>query len=530
MSDSDKFVPPEPGGFVPPEPGGFVPDFLKEGAPSEAESQGAAPSAEVQTSVPEAESQVVNTTRRKVSRTNSDQLGIVWLRGTLHIGVRRQRKTLGTWSATGPVRTAEEFSAALDKALAELKFEGTDTFLVYEGDQFVHQPEAAPTFSAGAAKAYLDGRIARYTKERGPVLWVAQPTIGPKAEKAFLLHLMPQAFYNELRRVFLPRRLDLTRILPMVVPLQREMNGFPLARGTPALVAAELGEATIIIVAQSHGPLLFTRTILASLEEAPVRVAIEINRSLLYAKQQFNTSVDRIWLVTRTGRATEEVTAKCGAGKVVMVLPTQPDEWVVNASRVVRSQPVNLIAGYLRRKRHAQFIRYGLIAIGWLTMANFVQHLWQANDAWRGEKQRLLAVQASETELTDERDRLQARNLTLERERLLRQHIEDASLPPVPAKLLGYLSGVLPADVRLTDFSVRWSAEDAAWLFQCEGVVNGDDETARETIAGLKRHLERSPLRIRFNDAQGPAGRMASAGFVGIAQQRFAMEGRLFEN
>jgi len=512
MSDSGNFVPPEPGGFVPPEPGGFVPDFAKDDAPTGAEPQ------------------VVNTTRRKVSRTSGDQLGIVWLRGTLHIGVRRQRKTLGTWSATEPVRTVEEFATALDKALAELKFEGTDTFLVYEGDQFVHQPEAAPTFSAGAAKAYLDGRIARYAKERGPVLWVAQPTIGPKEEKAFLLHLMPQAFYNELRRVFLPRRLDLTRILPMVVPLQREMNGFPIARGTPALVAAELGEATIIIVAQSHGPLLFTRTILASLEEAPVRVAIEINRSLLYAKQQFNCSVDRIWLVTRTGRATEEVTAKCGAGKLVMVLPTQPDEWVVNASRVVRSQPVNLIAGYLRRKRHAQFIRIGLIVIGWLTMANFVQHLWQVDSDWRGEKQRLRAVQVRETELTDERDRLQARNRTLEQEGNLRQHIEDAALPPVAAKLLGYLAGVLPADARLTEFNVRWSAEDSAWLFQCEGLINGDDESARETIAGLKRHLERSPLRIRFNDAQGAAGRQAMGGFGAISQQRFNLEGRLFEN
>ena len=528
MSEPEKFVPPEPGGFVPPEPDGFVPDFLKEEALAEA--QGAAPSGDAQAPVPWGAPQPGAPVRRKVSRTSSDQLGIVWLRGTLHIGVRRQRKSLGTWSATEPVRTAEEFAAALDKALAELKFEGTDTFLVYEGEQFTHQPEAAPTFSAGAAKAYLDGRIARYTKERGPVLWVAQPTIGPKEEKAFLLHLMPQAFYNELRRVFLPRRLDLTRILPMVVPLQREMNGFPLARGTPALVAAELAEATIIIVAQSHGPLLFTRTILASLEEAPERVAIEINRSLLYAKQQFNVSVDRIWLVTRTGRATEEVTAKCGAGKVVMVLPTQPDEWVANASRVARSQPVNLIAGYLRRKRRAQFIRYGLIAIGWLTMANFVQHLWQADTDWRSERQRLQAVQARAPELAAERDRLLARNGTIERERDLRQRIEEAALPPVPAKLLAYLAGVLPADARLNEFNVRWSAEDAAWLFQCDGFITGDDDSTTEAIAALKRNLERCPLRIRFNEAQGLAARPQLGGFGGIAQQRFNLEGRLFEN
>jgi hypothetical protein len=521
MSDSGNFVPPEPGGFVPPEPGGFVPPEPGGFVPDFAE--GAVPTEE--------QPVVVTTTRRKVSRSSSDQLGIVWLRGTLHIGVRRQRKTLGTWSSPEPVRTAEEFAAALDHALAKLKFEGTDTFLVYEGDRFVHQAEAVPAFSAGAAKAYLQSRVARYSKEHGPVLWVPQPAIGPKGEKAFLLHLMPQDFYNELRRVFLPRRLDLTRILPMVVPLQREMNGFPIARGTPALVAAEVAEATVIIIAQAHGPLLFTRTILASLEAAPERVAIEINRSLLYAKQQYNVSVDRIWLVTRTGRATEEVTAKCGAGKVVMVLPTQPDEWVTNAARVVRNQPVNLIAGYLRQKRRAQFIRLGLIAIGWLTMANFGQYIWQSHTAWKVEKQRLEAVQAREPELVAERDSLAVRNQALERDLALRQQIEAAALPPVPAKLLAYLASVLPAEARLSEFSVKWSPESSAWQFQCDGLISGDDESTREAIEGLHRQLAEGPLRIRLSETPGGSGRPAyGGGYSAVNQQRFNLEGTLFEN
>lgn len=522
MSEPGNFVPPEPGGFVPPEPGGFVPPepggFVPPDFAGDVVAAGSQPASD-------------KSARRKVSRRNHDQLGIVWLRGTLHIGVRRQRKTLGLWSSPEPVRTVEEFATALDAALAEVKFEGTDTFLVYEGEQFVHQAEAAPSFSAGATKAYLHSRVARYAKEHGPVLWVAQATIGPKAERAFLLHFMPQAFYNELRRVFLPRRLDLTRILPMVVPLQREMNGFPISRGTPALVAAEVAGATLILVAQAGGPLLFTRTILASLEEAPERVAVEINRSLLYAKQQFAVSVDHIWLVTRTGRATEEVTAKCGAGKMVMVLPTQPDEWVVNASRVARTQPVNLIAGYIQRKRHIQFLRLGLMAIGWLVMANLAQHLWNAETLWHDEKQRLEALQAREPELVAERDRLLVRNQTVLRERALRQQIEQAVLPPVPAKLLAYVASVLPADAHLTEFAVKRNEADATWTFQCEGLIAGDEESAREAISAVQRQLAKGPLRIRFSETQGGSGRGSLGGGGAAArQQRFNLEGTLGEN
>ena len=513
MTTPGNFVPPEPGGFVPPEPGGFVPDFAETPAAA-----GSAPAAG-------------GPVRRKASRSNRDQLGIVWLRGTLHLAVMRQRKTLGRWSSPQPVRTVEEFAAALDAALAALKFQGTDTFLVFEGEQFVHQPETAPSFSANATKAYLQSRVARYAQEHGPVLWVAQPAIGPKQERTWILHLMAQEFYDQLRRVFLPRRLDLTRIFPMVVPVQREMNGFPISHGLPALVAAEVAEATVIVVALAGGPVLFTRTILASLEEAPARVAIEINRSLLYAKQQFNVSVDRIWLATRTGRASDEVTAKCGAGKVVMVLPTSPDEWVQSAARVARTHPVNLIAGYIQRKRRDQFIRLGLMVIGWLALAVLGTNLWEADRLWQGERQRLEALQARAPELEAERDRLVVRNRTLAQERVLRQRLGSEELPPVPARLLAYLASVLPADANLSEFAVKWNEETAAWMFQCEGQIAGDDESAREAIGDLQRKLSKGPLRIRFAENQTAPGRASFGGsFSSASQQRFTLEGTIGEN
>ena len=529
MSESGNFVPPEPGGFVPPEPGGFVPPEPGGFIPPEPggfvppDLAGAAPTG--------GQAPAGSSARRGAARRNSDQLGLVWLRGSLHIAALRQRKLLGQWSSPEPVRTVEEFAVALDAALAELKFQGSDTFLVFEGEQFVHQPEAAPAFSAGATRAYLQSRVDRYVKEHGPVLWVAQPTVPQKEERAFILHLLPQAFYSQLLRVFLPRHLDLTRILPMVVPVQREMNGFPIPRGEAALVAVEAAEATILIVAQAGGPLLFARTILASLEEAPGRVATEINRTLLYAKQQFNVSVDRIWLATRTGRAADDVKAKCGAGKMVMVLPTRPEEWVQTTARVARTHPVNLVAGYIQRKRRNQFIRLGLIAAGWLSLAALGVQVWDANARWQEERQRLDALQARASSLASERDRLQVRNQKIVRERALRQRIETEGLPPVPARLLAHLAAVLPADARLTEFGVKWNDPDSTWAFSCEGTIAGDDESAREALNALQHHLAKGPLRIRFADTQGGAGRASlGTGTLSAGQQRFNLEGVLFAN
>ncbi|MBK8477544.1 MAG: hypothetical protein IPL39_14960 [Opitutaceae bacterium] len=260
-------------------------------------------------------------------------------------------------------------------------------------------------------------------------------------------------------------------------------------------------------------------------------MAIEINRSLLYAKQQFNVSVDRIWLATRTGRASEEVSAKCGAGKMVMVLPTQPDEWVQSAARVARTHPVNLIAGYIQRKRRDRFIRVGLIAAGWLALAALGANLWDANRRWQEERQRLEALQVRAPDLEATRDRLATRNQSVAAEAALRQRLATAVLPPVPARLLAHLAGVLPADAHLTSFTAKWSEENSSWSFLCEGQISGDDESAREAVGALQRHLAKGPLRIRFLENQGGAGRASfGGGSAATSLQRFTLEGLLFEN
>lgn len=505
MSAPGDFIPPEAGGFVPPEPGDFVPPELNEvSAPAPVR-------------------------RRRGFRRNHDQLGILWIRGTLHLGVRRQRRTLAQWSSPAPVHTFEELEAALDTALAEVRFGGADTFLVFEGDQFVHQTEMAPAFSARASRAYLKSKVARYAKERGPVLWVAQPTGEAKGERAFVLHMMEQDFYTRVRRVLAHRRLDLTRVFPMAVAVQRELAGFPVSRGAHVLVAAEAADATILVVAQIGGPLLFSRLILASLEDSPGRAAIEINRSLLYARQQFNVGVDRIWLVTRTGAAQEEVAAKCGGGKVVTVLPTQPAEWVASASRVPRTHPVNLISGYIRRKRRAHFIRVGLVAICWLCLAKFGQHLWHSGEDWAAERNRLEAVRLKYPELLARRDGLAARNLRLAEDQRLWQALRRDTPAPVAVRLLAHLAEILPEDVRLLEYTVRRNEEAAGWLLRCEGVVAGDEDAARDAAAALQARLGGEPWRIRFPERPGGVGR-TDPGNGESALQHFTVEGLFLED
>src|SRR3954470_12683993 len=82
--------------------------------------------------------------RRASNGDNGDILGIGWLHGSFHVAVFRRQKMVGNWSSPEPVKTITEFGPALDTALGELKFGGTEAFLLLENEQFVHQIEATP--------------------------------------------------------------------------------------------------------------------------------------------------------------------------------------------------------------------------------------------------------------------------------------------------------------------------------------------------------------------------------------------------
>ena len=470
--------------------------------------------------------------RRRSGGDNGDLLGVGWLHGTFHVGIFRgqKHKMVGNWSAPSPIKTLEEFGAALDEALLELKFGGTEAFLLLENEEFVHQTEATPPFSDSVARSYLYGRVQRYEKEHAPMLWVGQPATGVKKERSFIVHLLPRSFYDGMNRLLLERRIDLTRIVPLVVPVQRELNRFPIANGRPVLVAVEAGGATVVMVAKVGEELLFARNILATWAADPARIGVEINRSLLYANQQFGNTVDRVWLLGQDNHAIAQVNAKCGTGRQITVLPTTPVEWLQTVAKMPPRQPINLLAGHLKRKSQQRAIRRVLLIASWVALAFLGVDTWTGAQSWRQEERQYRDLQANQSKMNAEREHLVVRNAAVQRQREFVKQVDDDRLPAVPGKFAACLAGMLPEQMRLTDLSVKWE-EVGGWTFRIEGTVEGDEETSREIVATLQRQLASSPLRVRSNLAARavvPIARNPNATTPEI--QRFSIEGGILEN
>ena len=489
-------------------------------------------SPEIASAAPSGKSAVGKPLARAVLRRTSDVLGLAWMHGAFTAATFRKQALASSWDCRTPVTTLEEFETAFDAACAALGFAGEEVFLILANDQFVHQPELAPAFSESASRTYLRGRVERYEKEHEPVLWVSQRTMSSRQEAAFILHLLPSAFYGRLNSMLLARRLDLTRIVPLTVPLQLVLETLDMPKDKPVLIATESGGATTVLAARGDGQLLFARTMLARWDVDPARLGVEVNRSLLYAKQQFTAVIDRIWLLgTASEAARTEVQSRCGSGKEVLTQASMPLDWLQAVARLTPRHPVNLVAGYLGRKRRQQFLRRVLIAGCWLGLALVSLDAWSREFTWKEARRHHAELRASESSMTATRDRLVARNAEVEKQRAFVQQASEERLPPVAPRFLAFIASVLPAEAQLTEVSVRWEPTTSTWSFRLDGQVEGDEETARDILTVFQKAIGKSPLQARFNEGGRVVAALSPANGTEMpSAHRFVLEGTLFAN
>ena len=469
--------------------------------------------------------------RSRFRRRSNDTLGIAWLHGEFHAAVFRRQSLVRAWTCSETVDTLPAFEAAFDAATAAVDFSGVEVFLILAHEQFVHQPEQAPPFSEAAARSYLRGRVERFEKEHGPVLWVSQRMASVRQDAAYLLHMLPAAFYDGINSLLLARRFDLTRVLPASVPLQLVLESGGVAKGQPVLLAAATGSTTAVLAAKADAEALFSRNLQAGWDRDPARLGVELNRSLLYAKQQFGVAMNRVCLLGAADAATRaELQARCGEDRTIDVVASSPTDWLHAVARLSARHPVNLVAGYLGRKRRNQLIRRSLIAACWLGIAVLGLDAWATTLRTQEARMRLEELGANQAAMYQRRAELIARNQTMDTQRRFIAQVDEERVPSVPGKLLAYVASVIPQTVALTEFQCRHDPATARWRFRLEGRVDGDEETAHDLLTSLQRQLTRSVFQARFDDTARVIVPVSIAADALPDSQRFAVEGGLFEN
>ena len=427
-------------------------------------------------------------------------LGVSWLNGRFS-AIALHKGALGVaWSSPSLVTTPAEFLVALREAAKRTAFQGTNVSLVMLHPQFHQHWVDVPTGKAGALSKYLQRQVQQHKPFSGQATWGFQLTVPTKASGGALLHMMPTELYEGIVEACNDAGLHLGTLTPGSEVLRSQLRLLPLRDDEITLVAAAHGETTTVLVARGDTMPLLVRTLPGSWAQGADRVAVDLNRTLLFAQQQYGVIVSNAWLADAEGVA-EQLPDLAGFLEVPLKASPAPAgefSWAEEALRLSVNPQVNLISREHReapaRRTVMRFSTYS--AIGLLSVACGLTALVQYHH--REEKRAIGRLKSLEEELQGRHRSLQEFFVEAERKSSFLNAAQPDQSDPVPTWVLGGVTEALPRDLVLTNLTLL--AETNQWRVTLSGALQPtSDPTPAADVNRLTREFA-----IRLNE--GPLG------------------------
>lgn len=426
-------------------------------------------------------------------------LGVSWLNGRFS-AIALHKGALGVaWSSPTPVTTPADFLSALREAVKRTAFQGTNVALVLLHPQFHQHWVDVPTGKAGALSKYLQRQVQQHKPFSGAASWAFQLTVPTKASGGALLHLMPTELYEGIVEACNDAGLHLGTLTPGSEVLRSQLRQLPLRDDEITLVAAAHGETTTVLVARGDTMPLLVRTLPGSWNHEAARVAVDLNRTLLFAQQQYGVVVSNAWLADAD--ATERVPGLVNFLEVPLKASPAPAgefSWAEEALRLSVGPQVNLISREHReapaRRTVMRFSTYS--AIGLLSVACGLTALVQYHH--REEKRAIGRLKTLEQELQGKHRSLQEFFVETERKSSFLSAAPSDQPDPIPTWVLGGVTEALPRDLVLTNLTLL--AETNQWRVTLSGAVQPTSETT--PVADVSRLTREFALRLN----EGPLG------------------------
>jgi hypothetical protein len=371
-------------------------------------------------------------------------------------------------------------------------------------------------------RRFLDRQARQLKTFTTEAVFSYQPTLPTKNAKAVLLHLFPKPFLDQLVQGCESAGLRLSKVFPATAVLNHQLKELPVDNDEVVLVAADTDGNTTVVIGRKDGQIYLGRTLNSSWNIYPDRVNVDLNRTLLYVKQQFGAPVENMWLVG-TGAA-EHADAMQALVKVPIKLspiPYGPFYWGQQALKLPFGDTNNLVSSELHEapKRRALLrataIIISLLAVASLTLAACYQVL--VSD-------RL----ATYTKLKPKLEQLQEKKVRLfQRETDLAQRkqfvtvVTEQSVPAVPGWFAGYLGDAVPEDLFLNHLQMK--RDDDQWTFEMRGVLQPTTTNSlAEAITKLTANLANGPFHAKVTHSSTEMG--ASAKAASVSSQNGAPE------
>lgn len=428
---------------------------------------------------------------------SAPSLCISLLNGELKTATVKRGAVTGSWLKPEPLMDLAALPDALEQATSQAAMTNRKVAMVFAdarlSDHFVELPHAR----GSTLQRLLDRAANRVKAFQGDVAWSAQPGIPSKKGTTALLHLCPQPLLDQLLQGCHAKGLELVRTLPTTAVLASQLKALPIQKDDVALIVAQSGLSTTMVVGRKDGRLCLGRILPTSWKTTPDRVWMDVARSIGFAQQQANVSVTSVWVF---GEGAEEQLAGAQAATklAARVSPVAYHDfyWAEQAATLPEKEDGNLVSTEIRSapQRQRMMTMTAILVIALLLGASGVavalEYLRRNEMAGLNE-----AVRQME-KIEHEKAVVQLLHSDLEQMRKASEFIEE-ELPPAPEWLLAYVGQELPPELGLT--RLRVFRTNDVWSVHMAGTSEARSNVV-EKFDGFCQGLANGAFKLRITD------------------------------
>ncbi|MFK8066678.1 MAG: hypothetical protein AB8D52_00365 [Gammaproteobacteria bacterium] len=419
----------------------------------------------------------------------SHKFGISWIYEEFRISRFQFGKPVESWTSPTPVLNSADFDQAIKAASEAINMRrGGDVAITFESDVHTHSFLELPSMTDKDLEQYLERHVDQEKTFPGEASWSYCRTSKTSRGKGVLLHLMPKKILDSLIKACEKNKLDLRKVVPLTDIMSQHIPGLPSHDDGIIVLVALFDEHVEIVVADGTGESYFVRELgFHWNKEILGRLKLDIERTLLYTKQQFD-SVCHIWIM---GEESETAAAELKSHFDVEV---DADPGSANSNfwaREVISLPNKLTSNFIPNSLQNAFARRAVVQTGvWCAAASLVVAVGSTliiqsikfGDSFENHNR------ISELEL-------EKRNLLDQYKTLNNKHSRlDALLTeskPVPAWFLSYLGEIVPDAMILS--KATFSHDGGKWIFRLEGATDPTLANSATIVESLESDLKASP-------------------------------------
>jgi hypothetical protein len=347
----------------------------------------------------------------------------------------------------------------------------------------------------------------------GEAAYTSQLCPSDKTVQRVVLHLFPKLLLNQFIQGCKRNGLHLTCVLPASAVLQNQLTQIGLEKDELGLVAGETGGSTTMVAGNGEGKLLLARTLSGNWNDEMERLAVDLNRTVLFVNQQYGVTINKgLWTF---GPGAEQ---KSDSLQDLIPLPVDespveydPFYWATAAVKLRPETAPNLISREQRqapkRRVFAGVVLFATLLVMGIALTAAAVFLRQAQheaDNVAAFNKQMVKLQATKTEM-------EALDRELSRKKQVIKLVKGDRPPPTPAWFLAYLGEQVPSDLVVTNLQI--ARKDDYYSVIVGGTFQAPLQPGQtpaqqivDPVAVLKARLAGAPFHLKINEDQGQPG------------------------